>query len=347
MDSKSSTPNGHAVDRSFYLALDYFFHVVEHGSVTLAATTLGVKAQTISSSIRGSLTTTKRLRELYTNSSSPSTTLQLTAQGEIFYKYARELVDLKNRLHQEVTKYDHYKNSRLFTIAATPFYNISFITDLISRLRLTSPNSKVKTIIVSESDSIENINTNDGLLSTLLIENKIDLFLGSSYPFPGHYSRKDIGTESWKLIFHAIDAPKLYSDPPRELFNDLPINGISGDVLLTNFDFAFCEYIKLKSYLETKCPQVNVIAQLPDYSSLIDSLKKTGVFSIVPESVAMYAYESTSGELVYTDLPSSISPPNYVLCGYFSTYNAHSDAGQYLHDELRNLAEDYYSDIDL
>lgn len=334
----------HHVQRTYYQALDYFYHVVLYGNLKSAALALDVKPQTISKSIKANLTDGQPLNVLM-NLTSSSKSDNLTALGNIYYKYGEKLVELKKELHLEVTRFDHYRNSRVFTIAATPFFMLNFIPDLLKLLKANAPKSTIRTITVSEASSIDEIHTNEGSISTLLIENQIDLFLGSNYPYQRHYSKKELATEDWKLVFHARDWNKLY-DSVEEPFIEIPIEGLSAQAILSSNNFVFCDYMKIRAFVEDICPEVNVVAEVSDYGSLIMSLRKMGLFSIVPESIADYANNITSGEILYTDLPEGFTPPPFEVCAYLSSYNVHSDAGKYLQEELRNLTQDYYSVMD-
>ena len=337
--SKSKNENTSLIFEKKWKALEYLYYVVVHAGVVKGAKAMGIKYETVRKALTTNLCPNEMLTDLYSNHRTAE--FQLTTLGEMYHRYACELMDMRSRISDEMETFNHFKNNRTFRIAAAPLYNSFILPELVAQIGQTSPGSIVKVINVEEAEHFDRIACNDGFISAMLSENKIDLYLGSSTSFARADAAIPIGNEEWKLLYHREDAGNLYEDPLTGAVNSQPIE-ITARNLLRNNRFIFCDYWRIKPYIGAGTDECVVGSEMPNYEMLNQCLRMGEQMSIVPESMAVNAHTEAPNELMYTDIPEEWNIPPYEACAYRSSANVYSSAGKYLEELIRNISEDYY-----
>lgn len=140
--------------------MEYILTLAKTGNITQAAKDLYISQPTLSQFIRNYQTTTgislfKRMNGRYT----------LTPAGEMFCKYAEQIIELENTMNQAM---QGFKNTRILKIGTSTTKAISMVTHLIPLYRKEFPNID---IAMSEGNSFTTM--------AKVVNNELDLAFGS------------------------------------------------------------------------------------------------------------------------------------------------------------------------
>ena len=167
---------------------NYVLQVAEQGSLTKAASALGISQPALSSGLN-SLEKETGIR-IFNRRSVPVT---FTPEGKIYYDYIRRLQLLSDDFSKRIDALRE-DGSRRVTVGAPAVYTESVVTDAVIRLKKEHPDYQVRVRSASLADLIEDASCG-----------RLDCFISTSDNLPGHFEKQPIRTERLFLVIPRND----------------------------------------------------------------------------------------------------------------------------------------------
>lgn len=160
-----------------FLSLEYFLEIAEHGSFSHAASKLFVSQQSLSEHVK------KLESELGVPLFVRGRTLTLTAEGECFIRGAKEMLQIRNSMLQDIAAVAD-KRHRKITVAVATFDTPPFLPELLQKYTQLYPHYEVSIVKRLVSDIARNMEGIDLYFSFLPLSDELEhVFLIENDPF--------------------------------------------------------------------------------------------------------------------------------------------------------------------
>ena len=196
-----------------FLSLEYFLVVAEEKNFSRAADKLFVSQQSLSEHIK------KLELELGTPVFKRGRSLALTVAGECLFEGAREIIDVRNHMLQQITLVTEGRRKKM-TIAVSTFDVPPFLPGLLTKFKSEYPEYEAIVVKRQASDIAYNMNGVDLYISFLPLNQDLENIILMSDHFVA-IAHKQLFSDTYGSRFKKIEA-ELLAHGSLSVIKDIP-----------------------------------------------------------------------------------------------------------------------------